>query len=313
MNEKFEKRLDLEKDNNEDNIKEKIGAAVLSAAGLESHDEDNMAKPELEESSNYTSEHIKELLKQGIGVDDIVDGLSSSDVDENFDILLQNGADINKIKDKLSSDDFYKRFEALIEHGVEIDDKLLRMTLPSELIKNIDFFLGPGGVTIDCFMNYISRSTIIEAIDTLVEHGAKVDINWVLDGITQSDAGKYIDSLFKYGADPNKIVEKLSNNKIHYNIERLLEYGADANKTLDAIGTDIFGRPTTDGYLWVADYIDTFLKHGADINKIVDNLWPSDVAENMEKLLRNGADVDKIMKKISPEEIYKKVDVTNTL
>ena len=54
--------------------------------------------------------------------------------------------------------------------------------------------------------------------------------------------------------------------------------------------------------------LDYLLKHGADINNIVNHMHPEDIEKRLDYLLEHGTDINNIVNHMYPEDIEKRLD-----
>ena len=92
----------------------------------------------------------------------------------------------------------------------------------------------------------------------------------------------------------------MSSDDIAYDRDFLLEHGAD----IDNIVNHIYPED-------IEKRLDYLLEHGAeiDINKLVSDLDFLRIADNLDILLRNGADIDDVIKRLDKRHIKDNIDL----
>ena len=93
---------------------------------------------------------------------------------------------------------------------------------------------------------------------------------------------------------------RITELKEKYGIEYALEKGIDANKLVSNLNPK-----------YIAFYLDTLLKHGADIdvNKLVSNLGRKNIVHNLDTLLKNGADINNVIREMDQKDIEDNIDL----
>ena len=95
-----------------------------------------------------------------------------------------------------------------------------------------------------------------------------------------------IEYTLEKGVDANKMVASLDSCDIAKNLDSLLKHGADINNILD------YNMLSED----IAEELDYLLERGVDINNILDNMTPEDIGARLDHFLEHGADINNILK-----------------
>ena len=134
-------------------------------------------------------------------------------------------------------------------------------------------------------------------IEYALEKG--LDINQLVSSLESRDIAKNLNSLLKNGADIDNIVSNMDSDDISYRLDTLYERGADID--IDKLISDL--RPKD-----IAKNLNSLLKNGADIDNIVSNMDPDDISYRLDTLYERGADIDNIVSNMSSDDIIKRLD-----
>ena len=258
--------------------------------------------------------NLDTLLNHGADINNAVSNMGSDYVAKNLDFLLNHGADINNVVSNMDRYDIAINLDTLLKHGADIDVNELVSNMNSSCIINVNSLLKHGADT-NNVVSKMDHYDIAKNLDTLLNHGADIDVNELALNLKPKDIAHNLDTLLKHGADidVNELISNLRPNDIAKNLDALLKHGADINvnklvssldsyyitKNLDSLlkhGADIDVNKLVSNLRFdcIADNLDTLLKHGADINidKLVSRSDPKDIAYNLDTLLEHGADID---------------------
>ena len=279
--------------------------------------------PELKEKYG-----IKYALEKGIDVDKLVPSLKPVDVVQNLDSLIEHGADIDNIVKNMDSFDIARNLDAFLDHGAYIDDIVNNMN--SYYITEYINSLLKHGADVDNIVNNMEYSEVADKLDILIEHGADIDINQLVSDLESYNVAEYLDTLLKHGADINidELVSNIGSTTIYNKLNSLLRNGADINNIVNNMGSDNISD-RLDTLLdhgadvnnivknlknlhshYIINNLDTLLDHGADINvnELISDLEPKDIAKNLHTLLKNSADINNIINNMNPNDITKDLD-----
>ena len=134
-------------------------------------------------------------------------------------------------------------------------------------------------------------------IEYALEKG--LDINQLVSSLESRDIAKNLNSLLKNGADIDNIVSNMDSDDISYRLDTLYERGADID--IDKLISDL--RPKD-----IAKNLNSLLKNGADIDNIVSNMDSDDISYRLDTLYERGADIDNIVSNMSSDDIIKRLD-----
>ena len=244
------------------------------------------------------------LLKHGADINNVVSNMSSDYVAKNLDFLLNHSADINNVVSNMDHYNIAKNLDTLLNHGADIDVNKLVSNMNSSCIINVNSLL-KHGADANNVVSKMDHCDIAKKLDTLLKHGADIDVNELISDLRPNDIAKNLDTLLKHGADidVNELISDLRPNDIAKNLDTLLKHGADidVNKLASSLGP-----------YYIAKNLDTLLKHGADIdvNKLVSNLRFDYIADNLDTLLKHGADIniDRLVSRSDPKDIAYNLD-----
>ena len=288
-------RLDRKLQSNEPFTKEELEFVYEINRPINTLDTYNAHDPRIDEIQQKYS--LERALDLGIDVNKMLASLDSAVIAQNLETLLEHGAkiDVNDLVSRLHRWDIAENLETLLEHGAKtgavvagLDSFVLAQHL--ETLFNY-------GVDINEIVNKLESAHIaqhLEALfdlETLLEHGAKIDVNDLVGKLYARDIAENLETLLEHGAkiDVNDLVGKLSGWSLVHNLEVLLKHGAkiDVNDAVDKSDS-----------LTISYSLGTLFSHGANVNTIVNKLESSHIAANLETLLEHGADVNTIVSKL---------------
>ena len=296
-------RLDKKMEKGEDLTKEELSFLYeldRPIATLDTYNRKDPRIPELKEKYG-----IEYALEKGVDVNRLISVLESYEIVRNLDTFLEHDTDIdmNKLISSLDSHYIIYNLGNLIKHGANIDFNELVSRLPADdIFYNLDFLLNKG-VDINNIVNNLDDFTIIEYLDTLLEHGADIDINKLVSHLANSPyAISKLSSLLKHGADVNNVVDNMKSDDIAKNLDTLLEHGADID--INKLVSDL------DPHYIIYD-LDNLIKHGAniDLNKLISKVGSYYIVDNLVSLLKYGLDINTILGELDEETIEDNIDL----
>lgn len=225
--------------------------------------------------------------------------------------LLAHGANANAIAAKAPPSEIAKCLDELIEHGAKINMRELAKQLkPREIAYNLDALKQHGArIRMRKLVSRLEPADTIRTIDSLAKYHARVKIDEVISKIAWRDQDVIEDNLeklLKNGANPDKIVSKLSHGSGYYDIVKHLDllYQYKAHIDIENLTNkaDIF---------LINHYADAFLRHGADANKIASRMNSYGKVENLDTLIEHGADIniDAVTEDLDARTIVEHIDV----
>lgn len=226
--------------------------------------------------------HIKQNIEQYLkryGSDHFMQ-LPVEFIVKHLEVFVDNGAEINpnKLLEKLNTSSVIDNLSALLQHNVDAD-RLLDKIGEYNTIKQINVLI-INHVSIDIIIGKLSAGSIIENFDLLSGYGAVINLRQIVDEIYPYEIACNLDILTEKG--------------IEINVNQLID-------DLRAEGWRIE----------IAENIHQLVRHGGDINRILDSLLYQDVVDNIGVLLQNGADVQKIMMTIKAKDVEEYKDLLN--
>ena len=91
--------------------------------------------------------------------------------------------------------------EYALEKGVRVDDIVSKLD-SYDIAKNLDSLINHGAnIDIDRLVSELRPYDIAENLDPLISHGAKVDIDSLVSKLSPSDIVYSLDSLVRHGAN----------------------------------------------------------------------------------------------------------------
>lgn len=167
-----------------------------------------------------------------------------------------------------------------------------------ELVDDLDYcdvdtclsVLLAAGANPDKLVARLNDKDIIRHLDELLDAGAKIDINNLIDKLDYGYIVGYLAELLAAGADPDKLVARLDAKDIAYNLNKLRAAGAKID--IDELVGRLTPRP-------IADNLDKLCAAGAkiDLDRLMKKVSPAMVRDDLDQLLRAGVDPHKLMER----------------
>lgn len=307
----------------------KGGALVEATEKAEDDDiervgSDGVEKAEDDDIQEKRYSYFEDLLSQDYDIEDIVDALNdgSGELVENLAALLQNGADVNRIQYLLSSEELLNNLDLLLDYGLEIDGDILidLMDLPDDKIfDNLEPLLRAGAST-ESVMKKMNFGLIVENLGLLMDYGASIDLDKMLETMTPYEAGESASAIFAHGSREvvQKLFQKLTAQQIADHFEDFLARGFSVDEILCEIPESVIvGNLNTflAGSIAIEDYVyhlglsailknlDLLNSKGAqiDIRKLFEQRPGNyELVANLDTLLANGISIDEIVERLDP-------------
>ena len=173
--------------------------------------------------------------------------------------------------------------EYALEKGVDAN-KMVASLDSCNIAKNLDTLLEHGAdINVNELVSSLYPDDIVDNLGTLLRNGADIDVNELASSLDIDDILLNLGTFLKHGADINHIVNNMSSKNIADNLDTLLNRGADINVNKLVLSL----HPNTIIYR-----LGTLLRNGADINVILSNLKPNQIANDLDTLIKYGADID---------------------
>ena len=313
-------KLDNKMEAGEDLTKEELSFLYeldRPIATLDTYNREDPRIPELKEKYG-----IEYAVEKGVDANKLVSSLGSKDITKNLEPLLRNGADVDNIVNNINSYHIAENLDTLLKYSAIIDVNELVSSLESHSItRNLDKLLR-NGADIDLVVNRMRYSDIVDKLDSLIEHGANIDVNKLVSRLNSFDISDNLDTLLKNGADINVALNKMDPYYIVNKLDFLIEHGAnidvnelvselksyDILQNLDTLlknGADIdlvVGKIKSHDIVYKLDFL---LAHGVniDVNELVSRLNSFEISDNLDTLLKNGADINNIVSNMNPRDI----------
>ncbi|TWP14121.1 hypothetical protein EUA77_01530 [TM7 phylum sp. oral taxon 351] len=313
-------KLDNKMEAGEDLTKEELSFLYeldRPIATLDTYNREDPRIPELKEKYG-----IEYAVEKGVDANKLVSSLGSKDITKNLEPLLRNGADVDNIVNNINSYHIAENLDTLLKYSAIIDVNELVSSLESHSItRNLDKLLR-NGADIDLVVNRMWYSDIVDKLDSLIEHGANIDVNKLVSRLNSFDISDNLDTLLKNGADINVALNKMDPYYIVNKLDFLIEHGAnidvnelvselksyDILQNLDTLlknGADIdlvVGKIKSHDIVYKLDFL---LAHGVniDVNELVSRLNSFEISDNLDTLLKNGADINNIVSNMNPRDI----------
>lgn len=218
-------------------------------------------------------------------INELVQKLDTSSVDQTCIELLQMGADAQTLLDKMSDQAISWHRNDLLEAGVPMDMLVDRMT-PQQVRDSQEFLLQHGADK--STVNQKGKPTLpgwlIEGIYSNPQFAPSewAPMETILRGANRKLVSQHFADLLFEGADPDLLIKKASPDMVEVYAEELLRRGA--NPGLVAKAVDIFCRGC------VADHLTALLQHGANPNEMMRYMYTQQIVEEMDLLQEYGAD-----------------------
>ena len=242
---------------------------------------------------------IEYALEKGVDANKMVSSLDSGDIEENLDFLLEHDADINNIVNKIHSYGVVRNLDYLLKNGADINN-VVRNMYSEDVVRNLDHLL-KNGADINNVVRKMDSDNTVKNLDTLLKHGT--DINNIVNHMKPYDVAKNLDTLFEHGAkiDVDELVSSIHSNFIFKNLKSLINHGANIDNIVKEMNPND-----------IAMKLDILLEHGANINldELVSSLEPEDFNYYaLTALLKHKADVNLIVKNMDPHDITNNLDL----
>ena len=248
-------------------------------------------------NSYYIVHDLDSLLEHGadINFDELISELRPKDITKNLDVLLRNGADVNNIMNKLELSQIVNNLDTILENGADANNIINNLS-SYNISENLGTLLRHG-TDVNNIVNKLESGYISYHLKPLLRHGA--DVNNIVNNMDSEDITKNLKSLLEYDADINNIVDNMKPNYITGVLDRLLRHGADVNNIVNKLEST-----------QISYFLNTLLKYGADINvnELISDLSPKDIARDLESLLRHGADVNNIVNNMNSKDVAKELN-----
>lgn len=211
--------------------------------------------------------------------------------------------------------------------GQRDNEIFLRDSRPNEISRhikhNLEQYIKAYGA--EYFLR-LPPKIIIENLNVFLENGANVDIDQLLLRINVNDMVANLDKLLSCQADVDKVLDKLSDHNLIANIDILLQNGVSINQIVDRLSFHLvlsnlqmltergatidLQRLVSENYPYdIASNLDVLSENGIKVNvkQLIDDLmsenWYIDIIENIEQLVNFGADVNEIVAKLRPVHV----------
>jgi len=269
--------------------------------------------------------HLDSFMKNGADINQIASRVYTSDIIENIDVLTGYGADIDKLVSRLSNLDILHNLDIFIDHGANIDliaakfssyeiiqnlgsfiahdadtERLLSKFSSYDVLNNIDTLL-KYGIDVNQLVSKLSTFDIVDNFGTLVEHGA--DVGQIVDKLSSFDVAKNLDALLDYGADASQLASKLRPHDLLSSLDTLFEHGAKID-----IEKVIKDCQYSHEFLTTRD-VEALVRHGADINNVIQMVNIRGLIRNLQFLFDNGASVESVVSRLSPKDIEENLQI----
>ena len=282
-------RLDKKMEKGEDLTKEELSFIYeldRPIATLDTYNEEDPRIPELKEKYG-----IEYALEKGIDANKMVSSLDSGGIEENLDFLLEHDADINNIVNKIHSYGVVRNLDYLLKNGADINN-VVRNMYSEDVVRNLDYLLKNGADINDVVRNMYSGD-VVRNLDYFLKNGA--DINNAVNNMDHYGIADNLGYLLKNGADINNIVNHMKPYDVAKNLDTLFEHGAKID--VDELVSNIHSN-------FIFKNLKSLINHGANIDNIVKEMNPNDIAMKLDILLEHGANInlDELVSSLEPED-----------
>lgn len=316
--------LDRKMQNGEDLTKEELEFLYEIHRPIQILDTYNDCDPRVNELKQKYD--IDYALDAGINIDSFISNISPLDIVHNLDAFISHGAsiDMNELVSRIGSlDDIIQNLDTLISYGADIDQLVSDMD-SSNIDKNIDNLMAHGA-NVDHLVSKMSPNHIIwhlddllprvtdinslisskmdpydiaTNLDTLIAHGADIDINDIVSNLDPGEILDNLDTLLSHGASINidNLISKVDAGYIiRYRLDTLLSHGANI-KMEDLVSR--VKRPDE-----IADNLDTLLSHGANVNQLISKMYPFQIDHHFETLINHGANINQLVPRMTSDYV----------
>lgn len=203
--------------------------------------------------------------------------------------------------DETISDDEMKY---LLASGVNADELVLSIGNALSLAFNLDSLIA-NGANINLIvtkMMHMNQAVVIDHIEDLMAHGAKININKLIAGSSYRDGIAYkIEYLVARGANVITLVTAMNGKKTASRLKRLLDgtTTTNADDIIQEIDSVLLGA-----------FFNLLVAHGATPEKIVSKMKSPDIAKHIDTITAHGVNLDfeKIISEMNNWEIYTYVE-----
>ena len=160
----------------------------------------------------------------------------------NEDLTTEELEFVYEIRNRISTLDTYNNTDPRISelrdhynedyaraHGVDPECSLAGVS-DGKIIDNLDAYID-NGLDLDKFVSQLEPFLIADHFNTLVEHGAKINIDGLVSRFRPYGIAENLDTLIKHGAriDIDGLVSELDSYGIARNLDTLIKHGAKIN------------------------------------------------------------------------------------
>ena len=197
-----------------------------------------------------------------------------------------------------------KEMKRLLASGVNADELVLSIGNALSLAFNLDSLIA-NGANINLIvtkMMGMNQAVVIDHIENLMAHGAKININKLIAGSSYRDGIAYkIEYLVARGANVITLVTAMNGKKTASRLKRLLDGTTTAN------ADDIIQEMDS---VLLGAFFNLLVAHGATPGKIVSKMKSPDVAKHIDTITAHGVNLDfeKIISEMNNWEIYTYVE-----
>lgn len=254
------------------------------------------------------------LLELGVSAEKLADLMFSYKVNDFFDRLVELGVSKETLVHKMSLHDMAKHIDQLEEMGV--NKETLRENLDPASMDDYLMELG-GRIDQDFLAERINGETDDERFHQLVELITDGDA-LARNMVNTYKLPNYYDVLVKLGASGDALVplvvqhHRYDDTEILKRLDDLIELGAHdetiVNNLSEYFIASHFGRLLRAGidgeamaeknpYI-ISDHLDELVKHGANVDNLVQKMPPSHVRHRLNQLVELGADKELLAEKM---------------
>ncbi len=267
--------------------------------------------PRVYELRDYFLEHLDEYATKD--VQNAVPHIGLDNIDTHFDQLLRLGVDPASLMECMTSTVIGRHFDQLI--GAGVNPKVLIEKMDSDYVDNsfdrlIEFGVAPEMIAQRLVFNSIND----QHAKRLLERGVDVNELTLRPAGIESD----FDQLIDLGADPNKLILRLSSEFIEEHFDQLLELNVDLNELIGrmpsgavakkfdsllelGVDPDVLVKNMSGGD--IVNHFEQLLNVGVSPNVLVRNMYGENVAEYFDKLVELGADIDELVNKMDLDAV----------
>ncbi len=241
---------------------------------------------------------------------------------KNVEVLVKNGVSVNDIVEAIKDGELVEsHLQFFLELKADVN-LLAKKVRPNTVSKNLNTWLKEEyGGKIDKLLPYLDAIGIIENIELITAHGAKIDdVKHHLTSQIQHDAAEVRCASYLTGLSLGQITADLSWVIVN-NLDNLKKHGieVDIDQLTEALFPDGIGPDCTEELLrhgakisLIVKLIDSkktlllldlLLNYGAKIEKLLKNLDDDDIIENLDTLLDHGAKIDDIISVLKPSYV----------